>query len=362
MKLEDLGYNSFFEKGRNRLELGGFGVARVISESRGSYAIKDGEGEHVGKVTGKQMFSASSREDYPAVGDWVATEKADDENTVIHAVLPRHTILKRKRSDRTREGDRGNVQVIAANVDVAFVVGSVDRDYSPNRFERYFAMAREGGVIPALILNKIDLISKQEIQEKLTELQERLGDIALLPVSTATGEGLAALREYIAKGKTYCFLGSSGVGKSSLINALLGGNTIRTGGIALHSERGTHTTTVRQMHFLEGGGIVIDNPGIREVGLVDAEQGVEESFEDIVALARRCRYPDCTHTREPGCAIIRAVRAGRIDEEKYANYIALRKEASYREMTDAQKREKDRQFGKFLKKMKKGLKDMGHKQ
>jgi ribosome biogenesis GTPase len=361
MNLEDFGYNSFFEEQKNKLGFGAFVVARVISEHRGGYRVKNTNGEYFAKVTGKQIFSALSREDYPAVGDWVVLTEIDSNRAVIQSVLPRLTIIKRKHGDKSRTGEKDDTQIIATNIDIAFVIESVDRDYNLNRFERYFAIAENSGVKPAIILNKIDLISKEELDEKLVQLKNRFPSIDIIVTSIVSNEGLDNLKKYITKGKTYCFLGSSGVGKSSLINKLIGENTIRTEDISSYSGRGKHVTTVRQMYFLENGGIVIDNPGIREVGMADVGQGIDMFFDAITDLAQRCKYKNCTHMSESGCEVIAAVNSGKLDKEKYSNYINLKKEAEFYEMNDFEKREKDRQFGKFIKRAKKELKELGNK-
>jgi ribosome biogenesis GTPase len=359
--IDDMGYGPFFEAGKKQLNLDGFPVARVISESRGSYKVKNTGGEYLAKVTGRQMFSASSREDYPAVGDWVAIEELAEGQAVIRSLLPRRTVIKRKFGDKNRAGEKNGVQIIAANIDAALAVESVDRDYNLNRFERYFAIARDGGVQSAIVLNKIDLLSEEELKEKISELTSRFPGIDIVPTSTVSDAGLDALRRYIVKGKTYGFLGSSGVGKSSLINKLIGGSVIKTGDISSYSGRGKHVTTMRQMYFLKSGGIVIDNPGMREVGMAEAGRGVDAIFDEITALAESCRYADCTHAREPGCAVLEAVRSGKLDEEKYLNYLNLKKESEYANLDDFEKREKDRRFGKFIKRAKKELKNAGRK-
>ena len=353
-KIEDFGYDTFFESNRKKLKLDGFSIARVIAEYKGAYRVKNPNSEYLAKITGKQMFSALSREDYPAVGDWVAITELDAERAVIHGVLPRRTMIKRKYSNKNE------TQIIATNIDVAFIIESVDRDYNLNRFERYFAIAKDGGVKSAIILNKIDLISKEELDSKLAQIKNRFNDIDVVPTSTITNDGLDKLKMYILRRKTYCFLGSSGVGKSSLINKLLGESIIKIKDISLHTGRGKHATTRREMYFLENGGIVIDNPGMREVGMTDTSVGIDNLFDEITALAKKCRYVDCTHIHEPGCEVLSALKSGKLDEDKYSNYISLKKEAEHYKMTELEKREKDRQFGKFIKTAKKQLKEYKH--
>ena len=352
IQLEDLGYDGFFESGRGS---DGFDVARVIVEHKEVYRVKNAAGEYLAKITGKHMFTASSREDYPAVGDWVTITDAGGQQAVIHQILPRRTMIKRK------HGGKNEIQIIAANIDVAFVIESVDRDYNLNRFERYFAIVKDGGIRPAIILNKIDLISNEELQLMTDQITNRFGGIDLILTSTLSCEGLNILKATIQKGKTYCFLGSSGVGKSSLINHLIGDDLIRTGDISIRSDRGRHTTTTRQMHFLANGGIVIDNPGMREVGMADAGEGIDSVFDEMGLLAQQCKYADCTHIHELGCAVRGAIESGELDEEKYQNYISLKKEADYYEMSEQEKRRKDSDFGKHIKKAKKQLKRYRHK-
>ncbi|MFH1287367.1 MAG: ribosome small subunit-dependent GTPase A [bacterium] len=325
-------------------------IARVIAEYKEAYRVKTATEEYLAKITGKQIFNALSREDYPAVGDWVAITKLSKERAVIHRILPRKTILRKKYSNKQES------QIIATNIDVAFIIESVDRDYNLNRFERYFVLVNDGNIKPAIILNKIDLISDTELNLKIDQIKDRFNNVDIISTSTITEQGVNELMRYIVNGKTYCFLGSSGVGKSSLINKLLAKNTIKIGGINHRIERGKHTTTNREIYFLENGGIVIDNPGMREVGMVDSSTGIENVFSEISALSKNCKYVDCTHTREPGCAVLSAVSSEDLDENKYSNYIKLKKEAEYYSMTKLEKRNKDRQFGKFVKKALKHMK------
>jgi len=354
-KIEDLGFSVFFESNQKILKLEDFSVARVTVEYRGAYKVKNTRGEYLARITGKQMHDASSREDYPAVGDWVAITELNAGQAVIHKLLPRRTVMKRKYSSKNE------TQIIATNIDEALVVESVGRDYNLNRFERYFAIANNGGIKPVIILNKIDLISKEDLGLRQAQLKDRFGDIDIILTSILTHEGLNKLKIHIVSGKTYCFLGSSGVGKSSLINKLLGENIIKTEDISLSTGRGKHATTNREMYFLENGGIVIDNPGIREVGMTDVDIGIDSFFDEITILSKKCRYIDCKHVQEPGCEILSALESGKLDEGKYSNYINLKKEAEYYKMTELEKREKDRQFGKFIQKAKKELSRQNHK-
>jgi ribosome biogenesis GTPase / thiamine phosphate phosphatase len=342
--LEDLGYDAFFGSALDSLHLSQFLPARVIAEHKEAYKVRGINGEFSAKITGKLNFQASKREDYPAVGDWVAITQTGGESAIIEAVLPRKTILRKKFSDKQ------DIQVIAANLDTAFIVEAVDRDYNLNRLERYLVLAKDGAIEPVIVLNKIDLISPDELEAKIRQVGKRLPDTAVITTSTATQKGAAELARSIQKGKTYCFLGSSGVGKSSLINKLLGKDLIKTKEVSLSSGRGKHATTSRQVYTLASGGIVIDNPGMREVGIADAASGVEGVFGEIAATAQKCRYPDCTHTHEPGCAVQEAVRNEKIDGKKFAHYRKLKKETEYYAMTDYEKRTKDRKFGKFVKK------------
>jgi ribosome biogenesis GTPase len=354
--MEHFGYDEFFESNYKKVHEDGdcFSVARVIAEYKGAYKVKNREGEYLAKVTGKRMHTALSKEAYPAVGDWAVLTILDKENAVIHEILPRRTILKRKYNNKNE------AQIIAANVDVAFIVESIDRDFSVNRFERYVAIAKDGGVHSAIILNKTDLLSKDDLDIKVKQIRDRFKDTDILTTSTISNTGSVELLSYIIEGKTYSFLGSSGVGKSSLINTLLGENALETGDIGLQSKRGKHVTTKREMYFLKNGGIVIDNPGTREVGMTDTDTGVNALFDEIVTLAEKCKYPDCTHTHEPECNVRPFIQSGKIDVGAFSNYVTLKKEAEFYEMSKLKKRGKDKKFGKFLKKAKKKLGDCGY--
>ncbi len=353
IKLEDLGYDEFFDSQWKSMGLKESSAARVISEHKEAYKVITPDGEYLAKITGRHMFNAETRADYPAVGDWVAITNIDGERAVIQNILPRKTILQKKYNSKL------DIQIIATNIDVAFVIESLDRDYNLNRFERFFVLANEGGIKPVIILNKIDLVSQDQLNLIIEQTKSRFGDIDIILTSAVTEHGLDKLIEYITKGKTYCFIGSSGVGKSSLINGLMQTNEIRTNEVGDYTGRGMHTTTARGMYFIKNGGIVIDNPGTREVGLIDAEEGIENIFDEITALSRECKFADCTHTHEPKCAVRKALEENRLDMDKYQNYLKLKKENEFNDMSGLEKRRKDRKFGQFIKKKKDELK--GHK-
>lgn len=299
------------------------------------------------------MFSALTRENYPAVGDWVAIEKLNDEEAVIREILPRKNVFSKQRNGSQE------MQIIAANIDLAFIIESVDRDYNLNRYERYLVLAHEAGIKPVLVLNKVDLISLPEINERLKGLGSRFVGIDVIVTSTFDERGLQELGGKIEKGKTCCLLGSSGVGKSSIINKLLKTNSIKTEEISLALNRGKHTTTTRTMYVLENGGIVIDNPGIRAVGTADMDKGIDDAFEDLGLLSAQCKYSNCTHTHEPGCSVKELMEKGEINKDKYDNYIKLRKESEYYRMTKTEKRARDRNFGRLINKAQKILKEDG---
>lgn len=351
-KLTNLGYDKFFESTKDIPKLPNSSIARVVIEFKEAYKVKNEHGEFLGRITGKQIFKATKREDFPAVGDWVTIEELPDNNAVIRGIFPRKTVLKKKYSNKQDN------QVIAANIDTAFIVEAVDKNYNLNRIERFVVIAREGNINPVIILNKADLISKEELKKRISEIQNRFKVTNIIATSIITNDGLGKLKEGIKKGETYCFLGSSGVGKSSLINKLLGKNEIKTGEVINITDKGKHTTTAREMYFMNNGGIIIDNPGTREVGISNSNSGIEEVFGDIGILAKECKYSDCSHLHEPNCAVLKALREGILDKAKYNNFLKLKKESDFYEMTEIEKREKDKKFGKFIKKAKEQLKQL----
>jgi ribosome biogenesis GTPase len=322
-------------------------IARVIAQYRGKYRVLNAGREFWAEVTGKLMYNAGAPIDYPIVGDLVKIFVPEAEHAVISEVLPRKSILQRKAAGKDE------AQPIAANIDTAFVVQALDRDFNLNRFERYLTIICAGKIKPVLVLNKTDLVTPEELGEKLEQVRARFGDTVILTANTVDADGIAQLAGAIEKDKIHCLLGSSGVGKSSLINRLLGQDLLKTREISCHTNKGRHVTTHRELFVLKNGGMIIDNPGLREIGLADAGAGVDGVFSDISTLAKGCRYVDCTHEQEPGCAVLAALNSGELSRSKYLNYLKLKKESAHYDMTALERRKKDRKFGKMVKNFKK---------
>lgn len=351
MTLEDLGYNIDFENYRKDQNLDSFGVGRVISEHKERYVVKTTENEYDAEIIGNLRFSAHQRSDFPAVGDWVAISEYDEDKVLIHSIFPRKTIIERQ-----AVGQQGEKQIIATNIDFAFIVQAVDRDFNINRIERYLTICNTSNVKPIIILNKIDLIEDTELTKLIANVQDRIKQVPLITISNETLIGVDRLKESIIKGKTYCLLGSSGVGKSTLLNNLSGKALMKTNSISASTNKGRHITSHRELIILENGGILIDNPGMREVGIVDSVDGLEITFNTIVELSQNCKFKDCTHIHENGCAILEAVEKGEIDKDSYQNYLKMEREKTHFESTVTEKRKKDKDFGKMIKNHKKDKK------
>ncbi len=355
MRLKDFGYNDKLEKFKIENNLDSFDIGRIISEHKERYIVKSVDCVFEAEITGNMRFTAKSREDFPAVGDWVAMSTYDSDFAIIHNIFPRYSIIKRQ-----AVGQFGEVQIIAANIDFAFLVQAVDRDFNINRLERYLTICNTSKVKPIIVLSKIDLIDEQQINEIIASIKIRIKQVPVIAISNETQNGYDAINSIIEKEKTYCLLGSSGVGKSTLLNNLIGKTIMRTDTISQSTNKGKHVTSHRELIVLENGGILIDNPGMREVGITDATTGLEQTFENIFQLSQNCKFKDCTHIHEAGCAIIEAVENGEIDKASYENYLKLEKEKAHFESTIAERREKDKEFGKMVKNYKKDMNKNKH--
>ena len=352
MTLEELGYNEWFEAFRTDQKLEDFEPGRIIAEHKERYIVKTAQGEFEGEITGNMRFSAISREDFPAVGDWVALSVYGTESAIIHKVFPRFSIIKRQ-----AVGHFGEVQIIGTNIDHALLIQAVDRDFNINRLERYLTICYASKVNPIIILTKTDLISEHEKNGMILSVQQRIGNVPVFAISNESKDGYDALSQIFEKGKTFCMLGSSGVGKSTLLNNLSGRSKMRTDSISRSTNKGRHITSHRELTVLDNGGILIDNPGMREVGIADTTSGLETTFDKIISLSQKCKFKDCTHTNEIGCRVVEAVMNGEIEESTLENYLRLEREKVHYESTVEQRRRKDKEFGKMVKNFKKNRKD-----
>ncbi len=328
MNLQDLGWDdgfaAAFEPHDNCIP------ARVSAQHRGGYDVLTERGELRVRLAGRLRHEAASAADLPAVGDWVALREE-----TVHAVLPRRSAFTRKAAWSPTEA-----QVLAANLDTVFVVSGLDGDFNLRRLERYLTLAWESGATPALVLTKADLC--EDVGGSLLEAEQVAFGVPAHVVSNVTGEGLDELSPYLAPAKTVALLGSSGVGKSTLANRLLGAELQATKEIA-EDGRGRHTTTSRQLLRLPGGALLVDTPGLREIQLWDADEGIEEAFADVDELAAGCRFNDCAHRREPGCAVQAAIDEGRLPRERLQSYRALQRElARLARKQDARLRSEER--------------------
>jgi ribosome biogenesis GTPase / thiamine phosphate phosphatase len=351
MRLEDIGYNEKLEKFRIKNNLRGFEPGRVFAEHKEKYIVKTASDEFQAEITGNMRFNAKSRIDFPAVGDWVALATYDSGIAIIHQILPRFSIIKRQ-----AVGQFGEIQVIAANIDYALLIQAVDRDYNINRLERYLTICNSSNVKPVIVLTKTDLKNELQINEITNNINARIKNVQVIAVSNKTLDGYEEIRNFIRKGNTYCMLGSSGAGKSTLLNNLSGKTIMRTDALSQSTNKGRHVTSHRELIILENGGILIDNPGMREVGIADTENGLEITFDAIARLSQSCKFKDCTHTTEIGCRVLEAVEKGEISISFYENYLKMEKEKAHFESSVAEKRKRDKEFGKMVRNYKKDMK------
>lgn len=342
--LEQIGFDQRIKDLLNSHEYRNLEIGRISAEHKERYWLISDKGDFEGEITGNLRFAAKSRADFPAVGDWVTYMPFETNKVIIQDILPRKTVLERQSVNRY-----GESQIIATNIDTAFIVMAVDRDFSINRAERYITLCNSANILPVIICNKTDLISENQLSEIIAQLKSRTTSLQIITTSCIDKSGIKTLKDIISPAQTYCLLGSSGVGKSTILNLLKGSEHMDTRHISESTNRGKHTTTHRELVVLPGGGILIDNPGMREVGIADTSDGVDQTFSHISELAKKCRFSNCQHINEKGCAVIEAVDNGEISEESYQNYLKLEREKEHFQATVADKRKKDKQFGKMVK-------------
>ncbi|MDP9069663.1 MAG: ribosome small subunit-dependent GTPase A [Actinomycetota bacterium] len=324
IELESLGWDTFFETRFTRYRDHDLIPARITTQHKGSYLALAEVGELHAVVAGRMRYDASGQADLPVVGDWVVVEARPDGSATIKAIVERRTKFSRKVA-----GFEYDEQILAANIDATFLVSSLNADLNPRRLERYLTMAYANGALPVVVLTKADLCD--DVATGFEQVASVAVGAPIHVVSAITGNGLDELRPYLARNQTVALLGSSGVGKSTLVNALAGEELLKVQEIREDDAKGRHTTTHRQMVLLPDGGIIIDTPGMRELQLWDADQGLRGSFQDIDALAMECRFRDCRHVSEPGCAVRAAVDAGDLATERLASFKKLQRELLYLE-------------------------------
>lgn len=342
--LEKLGFDKWFQDRIETEKLNNLQIARVISVNKNSFVVSNGTSEIYAELTGKFLFNTDSSLDLPTVGDWVYIQLLDEETlAIIHDIFPRKTLLKRKTS-----GKDIDYQLMGANIDYAIIMQSLDANFNLRRLERYLVVINEGNITPIIFLSKSDLLSSNEIESKINDIYKIFADIKIVAFSNNSRADIENIKMYFNSAETYCLLGSSGVGKTTLLNNLINQELYKTQPIREKDGRGKHTTTRRELIVLDNGAIVIDSPGMRELGIMSADSGLDDTFNEISELSKECRFSDCTHTVEKGCAILNAVESGELTIERYNNYIKIYKESLYLEMSYLEKRQKDKKFGKFM--------------
>ena len=343
--LQYLGFDDWFQARIETDKLALHEIARVVSVHKDSYMITKGHGDVFAELTGKLAYTADSASDLPTTGDWVYVDFYDDDtHAIIHDILPRKTILHRKTSGKTFD-----LQLIATNIDSAFIVQSLDYNFNLSRLQRYLVMINEANINPVILLSKCDLVSEDDIEKKIKSVKDISPQTTVIPFSNESGENIDSIKSFLISGDTYCLLGSSGVGKTTLLNSILGDTRFETKSVSKKESKGRHTTTSRELIQLENGAMLIDTPGMRELGNISVDAGIDETFSDIVELVMKCKFNNCTHINEKGCAILSAINQGELSEKRFQNYLKMKNESAFNDMSYYEKRQKDKNFGKMIK-------------
>ena len=318
--LNDLGYYSDLDNYIQSKEQTNSIIGRVIKQGRQSYQVKTDLGNYNSKISGKLRHKAKQQSDYPVVGDWVLAKNNQENNLIIHEILPRKTTISRKAINRF-----GKKQTIAANVDFSFVIQDIANDFNLNRLDRLIAICFSSNVTPFIIFTKIDLIATEDINSCINTARNRFNDIPIILLSNKTMLGLKDIVKNIQYGRTYCFIGASGAGKSSLINHLVGSNVMPTKKLK-ENNKGQHTTSHRELFIISNSGILIDTPGMRELGVTDSNKTLESTFKIIFNLSKSCKFSNCSHVSEPKCAVVNALNNNEILKSYYDNFHKMKRE------------------------------------
>ena len=351
MNLAELGWSHFFQQQMDP-DKPGLRPARVCRQDKNQFHLLSEDGPLTGSIPGRLRQAARSKADLPTVGDWVAI--SDVEGGEAGIVQIEQLLERKSKFSRKEAGDVMDEQVVAANIDTVFIVSALDNDFNPHRIERYLLLTWGSGALPALILNKSDICD--DLEHKLEKLEDIAKGTPIHIVSATEGQGLDALRDYLTQGSTCAFLGSSGVGKSTMINALLGIDKFVTNDVREDDNKGRHTTTFREMVQTPQGGMIIDTPGMREIQLWASSESVAQSFEDVEALAQQCRFNDCAHKSEPGCAVNQAIADGTLDEDRLSRYFKLLREIEHFESQQSvsarvEQKQARKRFSRLIKNM-----------
>jgi len=348
MNLVKLGYKKYFDSYLSEHGLSKSDIGRISAVHRNRYIILTESAELTANLTGNIQFSVNNHSELPAVGDWIVLQKYDDSMVLITDVLPRYSQLERKTVGKVYDK-----QIIAANIDYGLIVDAVGENFNINRIERYIAICNASNIKPIIIITKIDLIDDNQVKIIIDDIKSRIAEVDLFPISNINGLGVDEFKSILQSGETYCLLGLSGVGKSTLINNIIGKDLLKTSEISISTQKGVHTTTHREMFILDNESIIIDNPGMREVGLTDSSDNLDITFEKISEIGQGCRFSDCTHIHEKDCAVLLAVENGELDKLQYDNYIKMRREQSHFQSSAIERKRKDKSFGKMVKNFKK---------